>query len=274
MRRAFALALWLAAALAAHAAQAPAPVAFVTDIRGTATIEGNGPLAFLAELAPGTRLLLGTGAMAAVTFASSGSEFTLAGPGEFLVTTNEMRAEQGAAPKRRNVAVVTDAGVVGRISRSATASLRMRSIPPPAAKSPLEYPVDTRVATLQPVMLVDGDVREYTVTVTDAAGRDVWRGPAKQHGARVGVRLAPGARYTWSVKSPEGAIGAASFETLPAESIARAEKALAASRKSFSDRVVHAVLLQDLGAGQEARQAWARLSRERPDLPELAARAR
>jgi hypothetical protein len=37
---------------------------------------------------------------------------------------------------------------------------------------------------------------------------------------------------------------------------------------------VHALLLQDLGATQEARDAWNELSRERPDLPELAALAR
>jgi hypothetical protein len=33
---------------------------------------------------------------------------------------------------------------------------------------------------------------------------------------------------------------------------------------------MHALLLQDLGATQEAREAWAALARERPDLPELA----
>ena len=59
----------LAAALAAGAAGPP--VAFVADIRGSATIEGNGRLGFLAELSPGTRLLLGTGAMATITFAST-----------------------------------------------------------------------------------------------------------------------------------------------------------------------------------------------------------
>jgi hypothetical protein len=34
------------------------------------------------------------------------------------------------------------------------------------------------------------------------------------------------------------------------------------------------MLLQDLGAGQEAREAWAALARERPEVPELAALSR
>jgi hypothetical protein len=37
---------------------------------------------------------------------------------------------------------------------------------------------------------------------------------------------------------------------------------------------VRALLLQDLGAEQEAREAWAQLARERPGMPELEALAR
>ena len=54
MRRALAL----AACCAAFAVQAEVPVAFVADVEGNATIEGDGPLRVLAELPPGTRLLV------------------------------------------------------------------------------------------------------------------------------------------------------------------------------------------------------------------------
>jgi len=59
MRRALLAAAALAATLAASAAD---PVAFVADLKGNATIEGNGKVSFLAELAAGTRLFLGTDA--------------------------------------------------------------------------------------------------------------------------------------------------------------------------------------------------------------------
>ena len=263
-------------AAAALAAQAADPVAFVADLQGNATIEGDGKLGFLAELPAGTRLLLGTGATVAVTYASSGAEFTLTGPGEFLVSTGEVKAERGAAPKKRTVAVLPDAAVIAKLSRTANASLRMRGINPQGtSKVALEYPVNTRVTTLQPAMRWSGEptAESFSVTVTDAAGKEVWKGDVKPPTAKPAVKLAPGTVYTWSVMTPNGARAEGRFETLSAAAMARAEKSRAGA-KSFSERVVHAFVLQDIGATQDAREAWAALSRERPDLQELSVLAR
>ena len=103
-----------------------APVAFVADIRGSATIEGDGKLAFLAELAAGTKLLLGTGATVAVIYAASGTEFTATGPGEFLVSEKDLHAEKGRPPARRAVAAAADPATISEIARTATASRRTR----------------------------------------------------------------------------------------------------------------------------------------------------
>ena len=260
-------------ALAAFAkAPAGTPVAFVADIHGNVTIEGNGKLGFLSELTPGTRLLLGSNASVSVTYAATGAEFTATGPGEVLVTPAEVKAEKGPALKRRNVPLVTDANAMARLSQMATASLRMRGITP-ATRSALQYPVDTAVSTLQPVARWVADAQHpFTVTVTDDAGRQVWQGEAKPD-TKLPVRLSAATRYKWTVMTPNGTVGEARFETLSSEAIARAERARAAA-KTFADRVVHAVVLQEIGARQEAREAWAALARERPDLPELAALAR
>jgi hypothetical protein len=182
-------------AAAAFAAQAAETVAFVADIHGNATIEDDGKLNFLAELPAGTRLLLGTGATVTVTYVSSGTEFTMKGRGEFLVSQTEVKAERGAAPGKRAVNVLADPAVISKIARTANASLRMRGLGAPPAG---------------------------TVVLT----------------------------------------------SLPPEAIAKAEKSRKAAR-TFSDRVMHALLLQDLGATQDAKEAWASLARERPDLPEL-----
>ncbi len=273
MTRAFAsLAVLLACALGANAA---GPVAFVADLKGNATIEGDGKLNFLAELGAGTRLLLGSGASVAVTYASTGTEFTIAGPGEFVVTPTEVRAEKGAPPSRRTVMTLPDPGVVARVSQTATASLRMRGLPPPSSPgAALEYPVDTRVASLQPPLRWRGDRGGdgVTVSVVDAAGKEVWKGAAAP-GATAPVKLAPATRYTWTVMTPKGMVGEARFETLPAEAMARVVKSRA-NAKSFSHRVLHAMLLEDIGASQDAREAWIALARERPELPELAVLAK
>jgi hypothetical protein len=273
VRRRAAFAVLAALSGAAHAA---GPVAFVADLKGNATIEGDGPVGFLAELTAGTRLLVGSNAFLAVTYAATGAEFTLNGPGEFLVDAAEVRAEKGAAPRRRTVAILPDPGVVARVSRTATASLRMRGIGDGGkARSTLEFPVDTRVSTLQPTLRWKNGARDekVTVSVVDASGREVWRSGPVPESARTAVKLAPATAYRWTVTTPRGVLGEASFETLPAAGLARVAKSRAAA-KAFPDRVMHAVLLQDLGATQEAREAWAALARERPDLPELAALAR
>lgn len=255
----------------------PAPVAFVADIRGNATIEGNGRLAFLAELPQGTRLLLGSGASAAVTFAASGAEFTLSGPGEFLVTAAEVKADKGPLPRRRAVASLPDPAVISRASQTATASLRMRSVTPAGAsgKPRLEYPLRTRVATLQPLhrWRGDSDAGPHILLLTDASGKEIWKGSAQSGGTRAAVELAPGTRYSWRVMSPSGPLGEGEYETLSSQAIAQVENSRTKAR-SFSERVLHAFLLQGMGASQDAREAWAALARERPDLPEAAALAR
>jgi len=273
VRRAAALAAALALCASALAAD---PVAFVADLKGNATIEGDGKVAFLGELAAGTRLLLGTGAQVSVTYAASGNEFTLTGPGEFSILPGEVRADKGAAPKRRSVASL-DPGTVARISRTATASLRMRGLSAPArAAAALEFPVDTRVTSLQPVFrwrAPPAPPQATAVRIFDAGGKEIWNGWAGADSVKPGIKLSPEAQYTWTVMTSSGVLGEGRFETLSAQAMARAEKSKASAR-TFTDRVLHAFLLQDLGASQEARQAWAALSRERPELPELAALAR
>lgn len=269
-----AAAAFLLAALAALGSHG-APVAFVADLRGNATIEGEGrKLAFLDELAPGTRLLLGSHASAAITYAASGAEFTLAGPGQFLLGPEEVTAERGSKPLRRGVAALSGTSVVARASQSATASLRMRGLVPAATPAMLEFPVSTRVATLRPSMRWRSSPgEEYTVALQDAAGREIWKGRGKAEGTLPGPALGAATRYSWTVANSHGVLAEGRFETLPSEAIGRAEKSRAGAR-TFSDRVVHALLLEEVGAEQEARDAWAALARERPDLRELDALAR
>jgi len=273
MRRVAATLLALAA-LAAHAAAEP--VAFIADLQGNATIEGNGRLSFLAELTAGTKLLLGTGAKVAVTYSATGAEFTLAGPGEFLVGPAEVKAERGATPTKRTVQVLPDPQVIAKVSRTANASLRMRGLnAKPVRAVELEYPMNTRVVTLQPTLRWSGDpaAEKFDVIITDAAGKDVWKGQVKPAMVKPPVKLSAAQVYTWTVMTPKGEKAEGRFETVSAESIARAEKSRA-SAKSFSERVMHAFLLQEIGATQDAREAWGALARERPDLPELSVLAK
>jgi len=154
----------LLAAFALVAAAAEPPVAFVADLKGIATIEGDGALGFLAELPAGTRLLLGSGAMVSITYAASGTEFALAGPGEFTLTPTDVRADRGATPLKRAVLSLSDPGVVSRAAHgtTATASLRMRGLKPPPAPadaSPVSAEALAKARAL-PVRTVSDRVRQ------------------------------------------------------------------------------------------------------------------
>jgi hypothetical protein len=262
-----------AAAACAFAAE---PVAFVADVKGSANIEGDGKVGFLAELAAGTRLLLGTGASVAVAYAASGAEFSFVGPGEFTVTESEVRADKGAKPTRKGMQPLSGAGVVAR-ANTAAASVRMRGIVPeaPAPRTQLEYPLDTLVSTLQPALRWKGSPQPkgYSVVVMNESGKVIWKGTTVNPGIKVNMKLSPATSYGWRVTGSDGPVGEGRFETLPADAIAKVRNSQAEAR-TFSQRVMHAFLLQDLGASQEAREAWGALAKERPEIPELAALSR
>ena len=271
IRRLFSAALSFAFAPAAFAAT----VAFVTDVQGEAKRSGAGKVDFLSEIASDTKLTLAKGARVSLMYTASGTEFVLTGAGEFLVEAGEVRATSGAAPMRRAVAVRPDPIVIARVSQAATASVRMRSAAPAAPKPGPVYPRDAQIATLQPSLRWTGEAGKDSVdlVVSTADGKEVWKGSAKASPLLLPVKLAPATRYSWSVSSGGRSYGEAPFETLGAEPIARADKSRA-SAKGFSERVVHALVLQDIGATADAREAWAELARERPELGELAVLAR
>ena len=109
--------------------------------------------------------------------------------------------------------------------------------------------------------------------VVSTSGKEVFRGITKGTGLKLPSRLAAGQAYAWSYSAEEAAPGDARFETLSADAIHAADKARAGAR-TFGDRVLLALVLQDLGAAQDAREIWAQLAVERPDIPELAGLSR
>ncbi len=253
-----------------------APVAFVADVRGEARAANGAKLGMLAALEASTPITLGKDARAVLIYTSSGAEFLLKGPGEFVVDADEVKAARGTPPTRREAASKPSPALVQRNADAVTASVRMRSVSLQKAPRPaLLYPQAGPIATLQPTLTWDapGGTSGFTVVITGPDGKEVGRVTSKGPSVKAPVKLAAGTRYSWTLSSDAGALGTSSFETLPAEAIQRAE-ASRSRAKTFPDRVLHAYVLQELGAAQDARQAWAALARERPDLPELAVLAR
>ncbi|MBK8321339.1 MAG: hypothetical protein IPL06_01025 [Betaproteobacteria bacterium] len=273
--------LFLIATLAAGApALAADPVAFVTNMKGEVAVDGGSRPLLMSELGKGQKVALGKEATLSVMFIQSGKEFVLKGPGDFAVGEREMTVGSGMPPSSRETSWRASGDVLVKVAQTQSASIRMRSAAPskPLAPVRLEFPVRGAVSTLQPVLRwAAGEGKapaEVIVAPAGAEDKPVVKAKSTGTTMKVPAKLKPDTEYVWSVTVSGTEIGKASFRTLPAASIDKAEKRRPAEKAEFSDRALYALLLQELGAAQEAAEWWGRLAQERGDLPEIAALAK
>jgi hypothetical protein len=248
-------------------------VAFISDLKGQVAVDGAPRPALLAEVAKGQRLSVGRDSHVAVMYIASGKEFMLKGPGEYLVKEAEIAAESGAAPATRATGWRPASDLRVHVAQSNSASVRMRSIAPQRPEALTAFPAQGSVATLQPTFRWRGEAKARGEFILIVAGEEKPVHIAKTLGDsyRLPVKLAPAQDYAWNVAVAGNEVAAGKFRTLAADALARIERSRPAPTAGFSDRLMFALMLQEMGAAQEAREAWAALSRERSDLPELAA---
>jgi hypothetical protein len=256
----------------AHAAG----VAFITDLQGDATLDGV-RVALMTEVSEGQKLSVPAKGSVAVMYVQSGDEFALTGGGEYAVGKTSITATKDGGVVKRGTQWRPDLTRVVDISKSATASLRMRSLAPPApsvTSAQLIYPVGGKIASLQPELRWTrvASASEYDVSVT-LEDRIVYRGKVKADVLKLPVKLTVGRQYTWMVTAGEARV-AAQFSTLSADEMKRLAALKPGSRATFSDHLLYAITLHGMDATQDAKAAWQVLAVQRPELTELAALAK
>ena len=272
----------LAAAFAAFAfgsvpAIAADAIAFVTNVKGDVAIDGAARASLLGELAKGQKINVARDSQLCVMYIATGKEYILKGPSDYLVKDNEI-AGGLMPPVMRSTEWRTSTKVLENVAQSSAASVRMRSVPKPRAEVPLlVFPTAGRVSTLQPVFqwhenALGGDTN-FALYVP---GEEKPLHTAKAKGAnyRLPVSLRPDTEYVWTLASSGQEISSGRFRTLTADALEQVERRRPSERSEFSDRLLFTLMLQEMGAQQEAHESWLRLSRERADLPELAALAK
>jgi hypothetical protein len=268
------LAIVLAMAATASGADG---IAFITNIKGDISVDGNMRPALLSELTRGQKIVVGKESQAWVMYIASGKEYILRGPADYLVKDNEVTGSVAMPPVTRDTAWRTSNQVLAQVGQTSAASVRMRSIGKPKAQEPvLLYPTQGAVATLQPTFRWRADGARADVMIL-AVGQEKPLHQAKAAGGnyRVPARtLAPDTEYLWSVSVAGNELGSGKFRTLSSDALAQVERRRPSDKADFSDRLLFTLMLQEMGAVQEARESWARLSQERADLPELAAFAK
>ena len=266
----------LAWALPAPAAEA---VAFITNLKGDVAVDGNPRPLLLAELAKGQRIALAPEASASVMFIASGKEYLLKGPAEYQVRDTEVAGSTPMPPQVRGTDWRTSNKVLVQVAQTSAASVRMRSLGKPRDESrpALLFPTEGKVATLQPTFrwrAPDARVQGELSVLEVGQEKPAHLGKAAGGSYRIPAKLKPDTEYAWTYAVAGNELGSGRFRTLSSESLQQVERRRPDARAQFSDRVLFALLLQELGAVQEAREAWARLAEERADLPELAALAK
>jgi hypothetical protein len=254
-------------------------IAFLSNLKGDVAVDGNPRPILLAELSRGQRLVLARDAQASVMFVSTGKEYALKGPGEFLVKDNEVAASSGMPPMTRETAWRTSGKVLAQAAQTSAASVRMRSIALPRAETEarLLFPTQGNVATLQPTFrwrAADAKAQGEFVLLVAGQEKPVHVAKAANGAYRVPAKLLPDTDYVWAVSVAGDEIGTGRFRTLPADAVTRVEQRRPKDKADFSDRVLFTLMLQEMGATQEAHEAWSRLAQERTDLPELSALAK
>lgn len=267
--------LFLLAASTALSAQA---VAFLSDIRGEVAVDGNPRPMLLSEIAKGQKITIGRDSRASVMYIASGKEYILKDPGEYVVKDTEI---SGAVmpPVSRSTEWRASPKVLSQVAQTSAASVRMRSIAQPKVdpNAHASFPSEGSVASLSPTFRWRADdpkaTAEFQLLAVGQA-KPVHTAKAAGGTYRVPAKLRPETEYAWTATSAGSEIGAGKFRTLSTDALARIEKQRPAERAEFSDRLLFTLLLHEVGAVQEARESWARLSQERADLPELSALAR
>lgn len=275
--------VWSGIALLSPASAADG-VAFLTDLKGDVKIDGSTRPALMSEIGKGQKIVLGKDATLAVMFIQSGEEMVLKGPGEFDVDKGgkaiNKTGQAGQIVARKTDWKISSQALV-KVSQTSSASIRMRSLNPAAAAAnadtkvgALLYPVRGNIATLQPVLSWQATgASAYDVSLAMASEPDKPLAAGKANGAshKFSTKLKPDTEYIWTVTAGGTELGRGKFRTLAADDIAAVEKKKPSDKAVFSERLLYAVMLNDLGLTQDAQALWAKLAGERADLPELAA---
>jgi hypothetical protein len=149
----------------------------------------------------------------------------------------------------------------------------------PVLAERLIYPRDTSVATLQPAFrwASANPKGPFEFELKASAGAKLVFKAKPNTTSLVlpkNIKLLPDAEYSWMVKSGGNELGMTMFKTLPAHSLELTQKRKPDDKAAFSDWLLYAMTLKDVGADQDAGEVWAKLAKDRPDLPELAALAK
>ncbi len=261
----------LAAFAIAPVARAAAPVALVTDIVGDAsTLNGvTEPLKLLGELAPNAEVAVGADGQVVVFYLADGNEYTLRGPGRYRLAAKAPEPQKGAPALQRKAAAPAYRDIRMRIDRVTQGGIVLRGAERPSLQQPVNETVLNNGVTFGWESF--GDAAIYQFELVDQAGQKLLTAETQETELRLpnAVQLKPGQLYFWAIRGRDATAAqtfyrAAQFHVADVATRRRVDAAHPKLDATFSERVLYAALLEEVGA-RSAAVAWRQtLAAERP----------
>jgi hypothetical protein len=278
-----AITVLIAASSFASTSALAAAFAMVTDLKGEAwVLEGAKPprkLSLLGYIESPAQIKVDPAGKLAVTYFSSGVQYSFAGPARVALDTAAAKVIEGQAAVFKKV--TPEKAIGGGLTteqwrRLQQAVIVMRAVRPSFS---VVGPDDTVVLDSTPEFewTVAPGAKGYRLVVYGADNNIVYEGTTQQNLLRVGTALQPGKHYRWKVdplgvsrpSSPQGSFTVAD-EAIRERFVAMRQSA----GGELPARTFYATSLEAQGYSHDARAEWKALARDYPEEAEIALRSR
>lgn len=252
-------------------AYAQAAVAMISDLEGSGSIQGQ-PLDILTEVKSGQFIDLAEKAQLVLVYFESGHEFIFSGASRIYVREDQPIAITGSPPVQRQLLLGEEGKRISiKPGMMIQAAMVMRNMQ--VDQLTLLSPKNSKTAEASPHFNWSWvgpkttefrfvlDDPQYTLYIERGIKNSPYQLPSHIH-------LQPNTDYVWRIEalSPKGELQelqSASFRLLTAEQRQQVEHGRPSAKASFSERLVYAVWLKQLGLNQEAADYFDQLAAER-----------
>ncbi|MFT6046091.1 MAG: hypothetical protein ACI9WC_001796 [Arenicella sp.] len=251
------------------------PVAIVTDLQGTATIELAGDsnqINILDNFEADSTVVVAEGNALTVVYYESGVEYAYTGPVSFVVGVAQPQMLAGDAGQSTGLKLLESTGLKPAERNLNQAATVFRAMGGSGSKIELLNPVNTKIMETSPVFnwLSLSEETSYNFVLKSSRGQTVFQNSVTQNEVQLpkGIELRYGRKYNWEVTArvkDESYRATASFQMGSESNINNLSQHHPDTGSSFSEKMVYALLLKQNGFEHAAQQAWKALKQERPN---------
>jgi len=259
-------------------------IAMVTDLTGKASITTDGDkkaCEILMSLYAGDEINVVEGSKLTIVYFNSAKEYIFSGNTLISVKSEGPKNNRGSKAETRELAIIKDSVLLPSGENYSQAAIVLRG----ERKKPkikLIYPVNSKVIDPRPTFewLPIEKVIQYRFILTDESGRTVIETLANGNSFKLPVEnnIEEGVLYSWQVEArlSTGAVysNSTSFSLIDEDELEKINRLRPKDKATYSERVVFAILLEQMGVRDEAYDYWKALASERPDNELLKAKAK